>query len=95
MPVQLGPSLAGRLYDWTKAMVVLLYPDISNLTFENVKNVKCKIFLIDFLDELDRQFVAKKFLHFKNVILFILQQMTFQLPGIFSNLTAMSNCVKI
>ena len=40
MPVQPGPSLAGRLYDWTKAMVVLLYPDISNLTFENVKNVK-------------------------------------------------------
>ena len=34
------------------AMVVLLYPDISNFTFENVKNVKCKNFLIDFLDVL-------------------------------------------
>ena len=34
-------------------MVVLLYhPDISNFTFQNVKNLKCKIFLIDFLHEL-------------------------------------------
>ena len=33
-------------------MVVLLYPEISNFTFQNVKNFKCKIFLIDFLDEL-------------------------------------------
>ena len=33
-------------------MVVLLYPDISNFTFQNVKNLKCKNFLIDFLVEL-------------------------------------------
>ena len=33
-------------------MVVLLYPDISNFTFQNVKILKCKIFLINFLDEL-------------------------------------------
>ena len=29
-------------------MVVLLYPDISNFTFWNIKNLKCKNFLIDF-----------------------------------------------
>ena len=33
-------------------MVVLLFPDISNFAFWNAKNLKCKIFLIDFLDEL-------------------------------------------
>ena len=36
-------------------MVVLLYPDISNFmnfTFQNVKILKYKIFLINFLDEL-------------------------------------------
>ena len=33
-------------------MVVLLYPDILNFAFWNVKNLKCKNFLIDFLDEL-------------------------------------------
>ena len=31
---------------------MLLYPDILNFTFQNVKNSKCKNFLIDFLDEL-------------------------------------------
>ena len=33
-------------------MVVLLYSDILNFTFQNVKILKCKIFLINFLDEL-------------------------------------------
>ena len=33
-------------------MVVLLYPDILNFTFQNVKDSKCKNVLIDFLDEL-------------------------------------------
>ena len=52
-------------------MVVLFYPDISNFTFWNVKNLKCKIFLIDFLDELgnftQKNFYTSKcnfFLHF-------------------------------
>ena len=52
-------------------MVVLLYPDISNFTFWNVKNLKCKNFLIDFLDELgnfkQKNFYTSKcnfFLHF-------------------------------
>ena len=36
-----------------KPLVVLLYPDISNFTFQNVKVLECKIFLIDFLNELD------------------------------------------
>ena len=53
-------------------LVVLLYPDISNFTFWNVKISKCKIFLINFLDELGN-FKQKKiytsqckiFLHFK------------------------------
>ena len=35
-----------------RILVVLLYPDILNFTFQNVKNLKCKNFLIDFLDEL-------------------------------------------
>ena len=53
-------------------MVVLLYPDISNFTFQNVKILKCKIFLINFLDELgnfkQKNFYTSKckiFLHFK------------------------------
>ena len=53
-------------------MVVLLYPDISNFTFQNVKILKCKIFLINFLDELgnfkQKKFYTSKcnfFLHFK------------------------------
>ena len=52
-------------------MVVLFYPDISNFTFWNVKNLKCKNFLIDFLDELgnfkQKNFYTSKckfFLHF-------------------------------
>ena len=49
-------------------MVVLLYPDISNFTFWNVKNLKCKKFLIDFLDELGN-FKQKKFT-FQNVNFF-------------------------
>ena len=52
--------------------VVLLYPDILNFTLWNVKNLKCKNFLIDFLDEFG-SFKQKKiytskckfFLHFK------------------------------
>ena len=50
-------------------MVVLLYPDISNFTFQNVKNFKCKIFLIDFLDELGN-FKQKKFYTSKCKFLF-------------------------
>ena len=53
-------------------MVVLLYPEISNFAFQNVKIFKCKIFLIDFLDELgnfkQKNFYTSKckiFLHFK------------------------------
>ena len=52
-------------------MGVLLYPDISNFTFRNVKNIKCKIYLIDFLNELgnfkQNKFYTSKckfFLHF-------------------------------
>ena len=41
-------------------LVVLFYPDISNFTFWNVKNLKCKNFLIDFLHELGN-FKQKKF----------------------------------
>ena len=39
---------------------MLLYPDISNFTFQNVKNLKYKNFLIDFLDELGN-FKPKKY----------------------------------
>ena len=53
-------------------MVVLLYPDILNFTFQNVQILKCKNFLIDFLDELgnfkQKKFYTSKckiFLHFK------------------------------
>ena len=53
-------------------MVVLLYSDISNFTFQNVKILKCRNFLIDFLDELgnfkQKKFYTSKykfFLHFK------------------------------
>ena len=42
-----------------KSMVVLLYSDISNFTFWNVKNLKCKNYLIDFPDELSN-FKQKK-----------------------------------
>ena len=60
------------MYGRVVSLVVLLYPDILNFTFWNVKNLKCKNFLIDFLDELDN-FKQKKiytskckiFLHFK------------------------------
>ena len=55
-----------------KPLVVLLYPDISNFTFQNVKILKCKISLINFLDELgnfkQKKFNTSKckfFLHFK------------------------------
>ena len=41
-------------------MVVLLYPNILNYIFQNVKNLKCKNFLIDFLHELGN-FKQKKF----------------------------------
>ena len=44
-------------------MVVLLYPDISNFTFQNVKFLKYKFFLINFLDELGNS--KQKILHFK------------------------------
>ena len=56
-------------------MVVLLYPDISNFTFQNVKILKCKIFLINFLDELGN-FKQKRFT-LRNVSFFyILKQQT-------------------
>ena len=53
-------------------MVVLLYSDILNFTFQNVKILKCKIFVSNFLDKLGN-FKQKKiytskcnfFLHFK------------------------------
>ena len=52
-------------------LVVLLYPDISNFTFQNVKISKCKNVLIDFLNELgnfkQKNFYTSKcrfFLHF-------------------------------
>ena len=38
----------------------MLYSDISNFTFWNVNILKCKIFLIDFLDEFGN-FSKKKF----------------------------------
>ena len=41
-------------------MVVLLYPDILNFTFQNVKNLKCEKFLIDFFDEFSMNFKQKK-----------------------------------
>ena len=48
-------------------MVVLLFADIWNFAFWNVKNLKRKNFLIDFLDELD---------NFKQNLFYILQQQT-------------------
>ena len=56
-------------------MVVLFYPDISNFTFWNVKNLKCKIFLIDFLDELGN-FKQKKFTLQNVKFFYILNQQT-------------------
>ena len=56
-------------------MVVLLYSDISNFTFQNVKNLKCKNFLIDFLDELGN-FKQKNFYTSKCNFFYILQQQT-------------------
>ena len=50
-------------------MEVLLYPDISNFTYQNVKNLKYKIFLLDFLDELGNS-RQKKFLTLQNVKFF-------------------------
>ena len=63
--VVMCPFLTSQIYSWKCdgsriSKVVLLYPDISNFTFGNVKNLKCKIFLIDFLDELGN-FKQKKF----------------------------------
>ena len=61
------------LYIWKNlTLVVLLYPDISNFTFGNVKKLKCKIFLIDFLDELGN-FTQKKFYTSKCKFFYILQ----------------------
>ena len=53
-----GP-MVDRHIDYV-TMVVLLYPDILNFTFQNVKILKCKIFFINFLDELGN-FKQKKF----------------------------------
>ena len=55
-------------------MVVLLYSDISNFTFWSVNILKCKNFVIGFLDELGN-FKQKKFT-FQNAIFYILQQRT-------------------
>ena len=55
--------------------VVLLYTDISNFTFWNVKNFRCKNFLIDFLDELGN-FKQKKIYTSKCKFFYILQQRT-------------------
>ena len=46
--------------NYVRIWVALLYPDILNFTFWNVKISKCKIFLINFLDELGN-FKQKKF----------------------------------
>ena len=54
---------------------MLLYPDISNFTFWNVKNLKCKNFLIDFLDELGN-FKQKNFTLQNVKFFYILQQQT-------------------
>ena len=64
------------LYIWKNlTLVVLLYPDISNFTFGNVKILKCKIFLINFLDELGN--LKQNFFTLQNVKFFyILKQQT-------------------
>ena len=64
-------------------MVVLLYPDISNFTFQNVKISKCKNFLIDFLDELG-DFKQKNFYTSKCKFFYISKQQTQYQIGIFS-----------
>ena len=56
-------------------MVVLLYSDILNFTFQNVKILKCKIFLINFLDELGN-FKQKKFTLRNVIFLYFLKQQT-------------------
>ena len=60
-------------------MVVLLYPDISNFTFKNVK------YLIDFLDELGN-FKQKKFTLQNVNFCYILQQRTQYLHNIINYL---------
>ena len=49
-------------------LVVLLYSDISNFTFWSVNILKCKIFLIGFLDELGN--CKQKNFIFQNAIFF-------------------------
>ena len=78
--VVMCPFLTSQIYSWKCdgsriSKVVLLYPDISNFTFGNVKKLKCKIFLIDFLDELGN-FMQKKFYTSKCKFFYILQQQT-------------------
>ena len=68
----------------TETKVVLLCPDISNVAFWNVKKLKCKNFLIDFLDEFGN-FKQKKNFTLQNVFFYILQQQT-QIPISFSQI---------
>ena len=65
-----------------KPLVVLLYPDISNFTFQNVKILKCKVFLINFLDELGN-FKQKKFYTAKCKFFYILKQQTLCYQNLF------------
>ena len=53
-----------KKYIWLGILVVLLYPNISNFTFWNVKILKCKFFFDQFSPWI-RQFQAKKILHFE------------------------------
>ena len=63
------------VYTSCQIWVVLFYPDISNFTFQNVKFLKCKIFNIDFLDELGN--LKQKEFTLQNVKFFyILEQHT-------------------
>ena len=54
--------------------LVILYPDISNFTLWNVKNLKCNFFLIHSSNELGN-FKQKKFCTSKCTFFSILQQM--------------------
>ena len=48
---------------------MLLYPDISNFTFQNVKNLKCKNLLLLF--SMNWEILSKKNFTLRNVIFFL------------------------
>ena len=58
-----------KKYIWLGILVVLLYPDISNFTFWNVKILKCKFFFDQFSPWI-RQFQEKKKFTLRNVKFF-------------------------